>query len=509
MSLTSRRAGILLHISSLPSNFGIGDLGPESYAFADFLEASGQTYWQILPLSPIEQSSGNSPYSGHSAFAGNILLISPEELVKEGLLAETDLPTDVNNSSKVDYGEVTAMKMALLEKSWENFSLQSPKEIQKDFDSFRKAEALWLPDYSLYAALKTHYKKGWMHWPKPVKARKREEISKLSRELEENIEKEKFFQFLFYRQWFRLKKYCKEKGILIFGDIPFYVGYDSADVWAKPELFKLDEDLNPSVVSGVPPDYFSKTGQLWGTPVFNWEEKENEAYQWWIARIKHSLRIYDLLRLDHFRAFSAYWEVPAEEETAMNGYWEKGPGAGLFSRLKKEIPELPLVAEDLGEIDQPVRDLMAKFELPGMRILQFAFGDKTGENLYAPHNHIRNCLVYSGTHDNNTVRGWHAQASNKEKQNLSQYTGRRILPHKVHEVFIQLTLSSVANTAIIPMQDYLGLGEEAIMNRPSVAEGNWEWRMQSSETNTPMSKTLLHWMKLYGRENKKKPAITK
>lgn len=509
MSLTSRRAGILLHISSLPSGFGIGDLGPESYAFADFLAASGQSYWQILPLSPIEQSSGNSPYSGHSAFAGNILLISPEHLVAEGLLAKADLPENVNNSSKVDYGEASALKLALLEICWENFSALPNKVLQKAFESFQKEENAWLPDYSFYAALKKHYKKGWMHWPEETKARIPETLTKLKTKLEEDIQKEKFFQFLFFRQWFRLKNYCNKKGISIFGDIPYYVGYDSADVWANPALFKLDDALNPTVVSGVPPDYFSKTGQLWGTPVFNWKKKKKEVFNWWVARIKHSLRIYDLLRLDHFRAFSAYWEVPAQEETAMNGYWEKGPGAELFSRLKKEIPELPLVAEDLGDIDQPVRDLMEKFELPGMRVLQFAFGDKPGQNLYAPHNHIRNCLVYSGTHDNNTVRGWHAKATTREKQNLSQYTGRRILAHKVHEVFIQLTLSSVANTAIIPMQDYLGLGEEAIMNRPSVAQGNWQWRMQSSETNTQICKILLHWMKLYGREQKNEPAPKK
>lgn len=505
-----RRAGILLHISSLPSRFGIGDLGPDSYAFADFLEAAGQTYWQILPLSPIEESSGHSPYSGHSAFAGNILLISPDLLVSDGLLHTTDLPENIKNTAEVDYGSATKLKMELLNKSWEKFQQQTAQQMRKDFEEFCRAEKSWLEDYSLYAALKNHYNhQGWMHWPQEVKARKADALKELNGQLEGAIQKEKFFQFLFYRQWFRLKKYCNAKGIQIFGDIPFYVGYDSADVWANSSLFKMDEELNPTVVSGVPPDYFSETGQLWGTPVFNVQKKASAVNQWWISRIKHSLRIYDLLRLDHFRAFSAYWEVPAEDDTAMNGHWEKGPGADLFSQLKKEMGELPLVAEDLGEIDQPVRDLMEQFELPGMRILQFAFSDKPGENLYSPHNHIRHCLVYSGTHDNNTVRGWYQQASNKEKRNLAQYTGRRIQPHKVHEIFIQLTLSSVANTAIIPMQDYLGLGEEAIMNRPSVAEGNWKWRMQDNEANPKLSKTLLHWVKLYGRENKKEPASKK
>lgn len=505
-----RRAGILLHISSLPSRFGIGDLGPDSYAFADFLEKAGQTYWQILPISPIEESSGNSPYSGHSAFAGNILLISPDLLVTEGLLNTKELPEKVRNTAEVNYKEARDIKLRLLEKGWETFGLQPNHQLRVDFEKFCKEEASWLQDYSLYAALKNHYDhKGWMYWPAEVKVRKADAISQLSRELEESIQKEKFFQFIFYRQWFRLKKYCNQKGIQIFGDIPFYVGYDSADVWAHPNLFKMDKDLNPTVVSGVPPDYFSKTGQLWGTPVFDIRNQAKAVNQWWIDRIKHSLRIYDLLRLDHFRAFSAYWEVPAEDDTAMNGHWEKGPGADLFNRLKKEMPNLPLVAEDLGEIDQPVRDLMEQFELPGMRILQFAFGDDPGENLYTPHNHIDHCLVYSGTHDNNTVRGWYQQASAKEKRNLSQYTGRRIQSHKVHEVFIQLTLSSVANTAVIPMQDYLGLGEEALMNRPSVAQGNWKWRMKDNEANPQLSKTLLHWVKLYGRVNKKEPATKK
>lgn len=505
--MSERKAGILLHISSLPSRIGIGDLGPESYTFADFLEAAGQTFWQILPLSPTEQSSGNSPYSGLSAFAGNILLISPDQLVEDGLLQAQDLPSEEEKSNKVDFKKVTDIKTELLGKSWHNFQQKKPSELHKAFDKFIQSEAEWLEDYSLYAALKNTYGKSWMDWPEKIKVREKENLKQVKQDLTEDIRREMFFQFLFFRQWFRLKEYCNKKGIHIFGDIPFYVGLDSSDVWANPDIFKLDKKLEPTAVSGVPPDYFSETGQLWGTPVFEWEKEKKAVYQWWIKRLKQCLRIYDLLRLDHFRAFSDYWEVPAGEETAINGQWKKGPGADFFQILEKEIPDLPLVAEDLGDIDQAVRDLMNQFQLPGMRILQFAFGDNIGENLYAPHNHIRNCLVYTGTHDNNTVRGWYESASKKEKRSLSKYTGRRITGPKVHETFIQMALSSVAHIAVVPLQDYLGLGEEAIMNRPSVAKGNWQWRLQNGEASPQLAKNINSWMKLYGRERKslKKP----
>ena len=500
-----RKAGILLHITSLPSRFGIGDLGPESYAFADFLEKADQTLWQILPISPTEESSGNSPYSGLSAFAGNILLISPEQLVEDGLLKTSDLPPEAKKSNKVDFGTVTSQKKEVLEKSWKNFhaNASGSASLGQSFEDFCRQEAEWLQDYSLYAALKNHFGTAWMDWPEDIKKRKKEALAKIKEQLAQEVRKEQFYQFLFYHQWFRLKAYCNKKGIQIFGDIPFYVGYDSADVWAKPEIFKLDESMAPTEVSGVPPDFFSETGQLWGTPVFDWKNNSKEALSWWVARIKQCLRIYDLLRLDHFRAFSAYWEVPAGEDTAMNGYWVEGPGADFFKRLKKEFPKLPLVAEDLGDIDQPVRDLMEQFRLPGMRILQFAFGDNTGDNLYAPHNHVENSLVYTGTHDNNTVKGWYQKASRKEKQNLSQYTGRRLSPEKVHEAMIQLALSSVAHIAVVPLQDYLGLGEEGLMNRPSIAEGNWQWKLSNGEYNPLLVKSLARRMKLFGRERKK------
>ena len=504
--MSERSAGILLHISSLPSPYGIGDLGPESYAFAGFLEAAGQTYWQILPLSPTEQVSGNSPYSGLSAFAGNILLISPELLAEEGLLQKKELPQKTAPESKVDFEKVTEQKVALLNTSWKNFSKNGPEGVKKDFEKFCSREKEWLEDYSLYAALKNKYGTSWTEWPEEIKFRDPEKLRELKDKTGEEIRREMFFQFLFYRQWFRLKKYCNDRGIKIFGDIPFYVGMDSSDVWANPVIFKLDDKLNPRAVSGVPPDYFSKTGQLWGTPVFEWNKQKKKVYAWWTKRLKHCLKIYDLLRLDHFRAFSDFWEVPAGEETAINGKWITGPGADFFQKLEKEIPGLPLIAEDLGDIDDAVRDLMKQFNLPGMRILQFAFGGDTGENLYAPHRHIQHSLVYTGTHDNNTVRGWYGQSSKEERRNLSQYTGRKITAAKVHEVFIQMAMSSVAYIAIVPLQDYLGFGEDAIMNRPSVAKGNWEWRLQNGEAHPQLAKNIRHLVKLFGRE---RPELTK
>lgn len=506
--MMERSAGILLHISSLPSRYGIGDLGPESYAFADFLDSAGLTYWQILPISPTEQESGNSPYSGLSAFAGNILLISPEKLLEEGFIENSDLLARISGSAKVDYEEVSALKKKVLEKAWLKFRHNGLKNHQQAFKKFADAEADWLDSYSLYAALKNKYGKSWMEWPQELKLGKPEPLKQARKALEDPIQQEKFYQFLFFRQWFSLKAYCNKKGIKIFGDIPFYVGQDSADVWARPAVFKLDRELRPTAVSGVPPDYFSETGQLWGTPVFEWEKEKKLVFNWWIRRLKHSLEIYDLLRLDHFRAFSDYWEVPAGEKTAIHGKWIKGPGAEFFHLLEKEIPNLPLVAEDLGDIDQPVRALMGRFNLPGMRVLQFAFGDHVGENLYAPHNHIANSLVYTGTHDNNTVKGWFAKASKKEKASLRQYTAQRVTAATVHLIFIRLALSSVACIAIVPLQDYLGLGEESIMNRPSVARGNWEWRLQNRAWQG-LEKSINQQMKLYGRERKKEKSPIK
>ncbi|ARS35952.1 4-alpha-glucanotransferase [Pontibacter actiniarum] len=502
MIIPERSAGILLHITSLPSRFGIGDLGPEAYTFADQLQEAGQRYWQILPLNPTEIGYGNSPYSSHSAFAGNPLLISPEQLVQEGLLQQKDLRhSESFHDAKVDFEQVSAFKVKLLHKAYKNFSNELPDALWKDFASFQKEHKLWLQDYARFAAFKKHYKhKSWVQWPEEVKWRKKKAIEELAEQLQEQVEFEMFLQFLFYHQWQKLKVYCNQKGIVFFGDMPFYVSHDSADVWSHPDLFKLDEEGNPTAVSGVPPDYFSETGQLWGTPVFDWKKLQEQDFDWWLHRIAHNLKLFGLLRLDHFRAFSAYWEVPAGEETAVNGEWVKTPGAPLLKLVQERFKELPIVAEDLGEIDQPVRDLMHKFDLPGMRVLLFAFGEDLPHSIYAPHQHTQNSIVYTGTHDNNTVRGWYEhEASRDDKRRLRQYSNHYVNIDNVHGVLIWLSYISVAQLAVIPMQDVLGLGIGHIMNKPSTGSGNWEWRMQPHQFTPEHRAELKELSQRYGR----------
>ncbi|WP_276496592.1 4-alpha-glucanotransferase [Pontibacter litorisediminis] len=502
MIVPKRSAGILLHITSLPSRFGIGDLGPEAYTFADQLQQAGQRYWQILPLNPTEVSYGNSPYSSHSAFAGNPLLISPEELVHDGLLRSKDLQHNEKfNDARVEFEKVTKYKRKLLRKAYQNFSEELPDVLWKEFTRFQKEHRLWLQDYAQFVAFKQHFKnKNWTEWPEEIKRRDKQAVEQLAKELSEQVEYEMFLQFLFYRQWQRLKDYCQSKGILFFGDMPFYVSHDSADVWSNPDIFKLDKDGKPTAVSGVPPDYFSETGQLWGTPVFDWQALKEQDFEWWLHRIEHNLQLFGLLRLDHFRAFSAYWEVPAGEDTAINGKWVKTPGAPLLKLVQQQFKELPIVAEDLGEIDQPVRDLMEKFKLPGMRVLLFAFGEDLPQSLYAPHNHTQNSIVYTGTHDNNTVRGWYDKdASRADKSRLRAYSTHRVNQGNVHSILNWLAYSSVSQLAVLPMQDVLGLGHEHIMNRPSTGNGNWEWRLQPRQFTEAHIQELRDMATRYGR----------
>ncbi|MCX2740098.1 4-alpha-glucanotransferase [Pontibacter anaerobius] len=502
MIVPKRSAGILLHITSLPSRFGIGDLGPEAYTFADQLEQAGQRYWQILPLNPTEISYGNSPYSSHSAFAGNPLLISPEELVHDGLLHQKDLQhKEQFDDARVDFEKVSKYKLKLLRKAYKNFSEELPDVLWKDFTNFQKVHKLWLQDYAHFAAFNQHFRhKSWTDWPEEIKWRDGQAVEQLAEKLSEQIEFEMFLQFLFYRQWQRLKEYCNSKDILFFGDMPFYVSHDSADVWSHPDIFKLDRDGKPTAVSGVPPDYFSETGQLWGTPVFDWQVLKERNFDWWLHRIEHNLQLFGLLRLDHFRAFSAYWEVPAGEETAINGRWVKTPGAPFLKVVQQEFKELPIVAEDLGEIDQPVRDLMDKFKLPGMRVLLFAFGEDLPQNIYAPHHHIKNSIVYTGTHDNNTVLGWFTNdASRADRRRLREYCTHRVNQDNVHRIMNWLAYSSVSQLAVLPMQDVLGLGQEHIMNKPSTGSGNWEWRLQPGQFTEGRVKELKEMATCYGR----------
>ncbi|NLC71511.1 MAG: 4-alpha-glucanotransferase [Desulfuromonadaceae bacterium] len=495
-----RGSGILLHISSLPSDFGIGDLGPEAFHFADFLAETGQSYWQILPLNPTDPHAGSSPYRSSSAFAGNPLFISPEILCREGLIDEADLAAGSSlPRHRVDYPAVAVYKNDLFHKAFARFLEQG--EAGEDYRQFRAENAFWLEDFILFAALR-HYFQGnpWWQWPIPFRDRHPQELEKARRDLSESIAREGFLQYLFFRQWGQLRNYCRDRGIHIIGDMPIYVAQDSCDIWSNPELFKLDEKGHPLFVAGVPPDYFSATGQLWGDPVYDWRACRESGYQWWFARIEQNLKIVDTVRIDHFRGFAAYWEIPAGEKTAVNGRWVPGPGGDFFDNLRKRFRKLPLVAEDLGTITPDVHELMERFELPGMKVLLFAFDESLPRNPYIPHNHVKNCLVYTGTHDNNTVRGWfEEEVSAEDRDRLFDYLGRRVGAEEVSWEMLRLALMSVADVAILPVQDLLGLGAEGRMNRPSVPFGNWQWRLEKNRITAECISRLRHLTELFGR----------
>ncbi|MCI0455129.1 MAG: 4-alpha-glucanotransferase [Candidatus Dadabacteria bacterium] len=475
--MKGRGSGILLHITSLPSPYGIGDLGPSAYKFVDFLSESKQSFWQILPVNPTNLAYGSSPYSSPSAFAGNPLLISPESLVQEGFLSHSDIKEPPSPSiDKVYYYSVTNYKNMLLNQAFKRFKENSKRN---EFENFCSDSFYWLEDYSLFAALKKRHEKAvWVDWPLDIRDRKKEKMVKLKDELRDLIDQEKFLQFLFYKQWSSLKNYCNKKNIRIIGDIPIYVNYDSVDVWANGEIFKLDKRKKPIFVAGVPPDYFSKKGQLWGNPVYRWRVLRKEGYSWWIKRIEHNLRLFDMIRLDHFRGFVGYWEVPAGEKTAIKGKWRKAPAKDFFKKLKKRFLHLPVIAEDLGLITPDVVKIMKDFGFPGMSLLLFAFGDDFPESSYLPHNILQNSVAYTGTHDNNTIQGWwRSEASPESRKRFIKYIGREVSAENIHWEFIRLAMMSPANTCIIPMQDILGLGEETKMNRPAKTDGNWLWRL--------------------------------
>lgn len=502
-----RSSGILLHITSLPGPYGIGDLGPEAYKFLGFLEASGHSYWQLLPLNPTDKIYKHSPYSTHSAFAGNPLLISPELLAEAGYVDQKEIKAlKRSRTDKVDFEPVEAFKNTLFDHAWENFRKQKHRDPL--FGEFMEDHAYWLDNYCLYLALRNKFEgKSWIDWPPELRDRDPKAIKKAHSEMDEAIKKEKFIQFLFFSQWKALMAEAHNRNVKFFGDVPFYINHDSADCWVNPNLFKLNEDKMPTHVSGVPPDLFSKTGQLWGTPVYDWKHLKNADFGWWVARLKQNLLLFDVVRLDHFRAFSAYWEVPAGEKTAIKGKWVTTPGTELFKVLKNEFPHMPFIAEDLGSLDQPVYDLLAKFDFPRMKVLQFAFGDHYSENPYLPFNHLPNDLVYTGTHDNNTTRGWFKTIAKEEKLHIKEYTGIFVSDKNIHKVFHRMALKSVANLAIIPMQDIIGLGEEAIMNVPGSIEGNWTWRLRKSEfPDEKRIKELHHLNVVYGRVAEKKEA---
>ncbi|MBC8287371.1 MAG: 4-alpha-glucanotransferase [Nitrospinae bacterium] len=491
----SRCSGILLHITSLPSKYGVGDFGPSAFEFVDLLKQAGQALWQILPINPT--SFGNSPYSCTSAFAISPLFVSPEFMIRDGFLEENDLEIDLECSPhRVQYTSVLNFKISLLEKSYTRFSRRVDKN---EFEKFCFANTYWLEDFCLFSVLKKHFGgHSWSKWPEGIKIRNA--VEKYVSRMGALVEQEKYFQFVLFRQWTELQEYCRNKGVRIFGDVALYVNEDSADVWAHPEFFKLDHNMKPVVVAGVPPDYFSETGQRWGNPVFDWDVLRENDYLWWLERMKHSLRLFDLVRIDHFRGFLAAWEIPASDATAENGRWQECPGVEFFCRLLKEFKSIPVVAEDLGVITEDVKDAMIQFGFPGMKILLFAFDGDISQNPYALDNHVKNCFLYTGTHDCNTVRGWfEEELSDEAMMNLENILGKKVDSQTVGEEMLVLAMRSIADTVIFPLQDVLGLGSEARMNRPGIAENNWEWRLLPGQWSAGDAEKLADMTKTYGR----------
>ena len=494
---TNRSAGILLHPTSLPGPYGIGDLGPTAYAWVDALVRAGQKWWQVLPLGPT--GFGDSPYQSFSAFAGNPYLISPDVLAQEGLIAAHDVAGLQFAAHRVDYGPVIQFKIGMLAKAWESFqSGGAAPPLRAPFDAFRAEQKSWLDDFSLFMALKdAHGGRAWPEWPLDLVRRQPRAVEQARRELAGAVGQHQFRQFLFFRQWQNLKQYANQKGLRFIGDIPIFVSGDSADVWANPQLFWLDEYGRPTVVAGVPPDYFSETGQLWGNPLYDWQELQETGYAWWIARLRGTLALVDLIRLDHFRGFEAYWQVPAGMATAQVGEWVKGPGAHLLEAMQKALGHLPLIAEDLGVITPEVEALRDQFRLPGMRILQFAFGGAT-EHRFLPHNYEHNTVVYTGTHDNDTTRGWYHTITPQEKAFLHRYLGHH-RPEDVVWDLIRLGWGSVADYAVAPLQDVLDLGTEARMNLPGRPSGNWGWRFTADMLTDRAVERLADLTELYFR----------
>ena len=496
-----RGAGVLLHPTSLPSPYGIGDLGHGAFRFADFLAEGRQRYWQLLPLTPTSTALGNSPYSSDSAFAGNPLLISPELMANDGWLTQADLrhPGTTFDPHRVDYEAAVTFKTALLHAAYDR--ARASLDRHEGFLRFNREQASWLDDYALFRALKEHHRgASWLHWPQPVRDRDPQALEAAREQFYDRIVLEQFQQFLFDAQWQALKRHCRDRQIRLIGDLPIYVQHDSADIWANPHYFKLDEQKQPTAVAGVPPDYFSATGQLWGNPVYDWSRLAQTQFHWWVQRVAHNLALYDHVRLDHFRGFAAYWEIPAGAATAQSGRWVDAPGVELFETLKRRFPELPLIAEDLGVITPDVTALKDRFHLPGMKILLFAFGEELPTHPYAPHNYRPHCVAYTGTHDNNTIRGWiRKEISPEELRRLYAYLGREPDEHTLHWELVRLLMMSVAETVIVPMQDLLGLGEEARMNRPASASGNWEWRLMPQQLTHRLAARLAEMTTLYGR----------
>lgn len=488
-----RRCGVLLHPSSLPGPEGVGTFGSDALRFVDFLFASGQSLWQVLPLGPT--GYGNSPYSAYSAFAGNPLLLDLAVIAAEGDLDPARLPAAAAGD-RVDFDLVYAQKVPLLEQAAVSFLASEPDERKREFWQFCD-NTFWLHDYALFRAAKNHFAgKEWHSWPAELARRDVAAVDRYSRKLGSAIGVEKYLQWQFYRQWNSLKRYANDRGISIIGDAPIFVAHDSVDVWCNQHLFKLNAKGRPLVVAGVPPDYFSTTGQRWGNPLYDWEKSAADGYGWWLSRIRNDLKLYDVVRIDHFRGFEAHWEIPCSHRTAAHGRWVKGPGENFFAVVQQALGSLPLIAEDLGLITPEVEQLRDAFSLPGMKILQFAYGGGAS-NPYLPHNYDPNCVVYTGTHDNDTTTGWYANLDPGEKQRVRDYL--RCRDADVCAAMVRAALASVARYAVLPVQDLLGLGSESRMNRPGVASGNWGWRLRGGELTEHLAEGLREEVGLYNR----------
>jgi len=521
--LQQRSSGLLLHITSLPSAHGVGDLGPEAYRFADFLESAGQTYWQILPLTPVDPGAGFSPYSSPSAFAGNVLMISLEKLAEEGLLSEEDLttlnekPLEDVTLSEPSAGDPAVLagplvlapstlhaawlkKRPLLEQAAEAFRRDASIARQADYMQFIERQAHWLDDYALFSALQEDTGEPfWLRWPEELVRRNPDAISRHTELLRDKIELIKIQQFFFFGQWNELIHYCYARKIHLIGDIPIYVQFNSADVWANPTMFKLDENLQPLYVAGAPPDYFSEYGQRWGNPIYDWDEHERTEFTWWMRRMRHQMSLYSLTRLDHFLGFAVYWEIPASEPTAKVGEWVKAPIEAFMHAMYRQFVTLPIIAEDLGARTADVQPHLRHYGIPGMRVIQFGFGEDLPTSSHIVHNHAENFVVYSGTHDNNTTLGWFRESSEAVCERLNDYLGFPVTPENVVDQVCRLTMQSVARLAIIPVQDLLKLDETNRMNTPGLGGRSWQWRLQPDQLTPEAAEWLLKLTKMTGR----------
>lgn len=492
-----RSSGVLLHPTSLPGPYGSGDLGAAAYHFVDWLLAAGQKLWQILPLGGI--GPGNSPYMSSSAFAGNVLLIDPSTLKQRGWLTAADLKPDAGfEEHRFNFAAVVPWRMERLRRAAQRFASSATPEDRIDFETFCSAQASWLSDYALFMALADHHGwRDWCEWDPLLATRDPTAMLEAGAAHAERVAFWKFCQWCFFQQWLKLKAYANERGVEIVGDAPIFIAYQSAEVWARPELFELDHSGRPTVVAGVPPDAFSDTGQRWGNPLYRWEAHTKENFAWWVERIRRTLELVDIVRIDHFRGFAGYWEIPADEPTAQKGRWLPGPGMALFKAINKSLGPIPIIAEDLGVITPDVVALRRKFGLPGMRILHFAFGSGSG-NTFLPHNHEPDTVVYTGTHDNDTTLGWWNNANEFERNHLRDYLGTEA--KEVHWDLIKAACASVADTAIHPLQDVLGLGASSRMNFPGKSEGYWEWRFSWEQVKPQHAQRLAHLCRIFRRD---------